>query len=218
MNPKPKGNKRVRMDKVTYGSRELTGDAAVALRISVSERMRARQVQRHANRHDHRPKDVPDRQSVEIAVIAVETRLVKAFWTIARQPIAANAAPRSPGKCGLEYFHDPSDILARYADAAGGKWESEAPRRSLPSSRAIDEANAAIEWLLLIPDENMRRLLVAGATSKRGDMKRRIPWPRIRPSLAGMSDVPQRTLQWRYKEALRIIVSELTLAPLARQC
>lgn len=160
--------------------------------------------------------DAPDRQSVARAILAVEDRLVRAFWTIARQPIPVNAsAPRQAQRCGIDYFHEQVDSFARFVDAAGGKWDSVAPRPSLPSSKAIDEANRTLDWLLLITDESLRKLLVVAATSKRGDAGRRMNWMLVRLKLPEFSQMPVRTLKWRYREALRIIVSELTLARVA---
>lgn len=199
---------------VVHGGKELTADQGNALILSASARIRARQLERRLEQSFRRNEAVPERHSVAKAMLAVEERLVKAFWTIARQPIPVNAtAPRHAARNGVDYFPDAGmDSLARFVDAAGGKWDSVAPRPSLPSSRAIDDANAALDWLLLIDDETLRKLLVVGATSKRGDAGRRISWERLRPSLPQYADVTTRTLQRKYAEALRIIVSELTLA------
>lgn len=197
---------------VVHGDKELGRDEGHALSLSVSARFRARQLQRRLER-TQKENPAPERQSVAIAMLAVEERLVKAFWTIARQP-ARNLGPGLLAKCGLAYLPDKTD-LAGYTDAAGGKWDSVAPRPALPSSREIDEANRALDWLLYV-DEVRRKVLVVGATSKRGDTGRQINWPRIRdrvPELAGLST---RTCQGRYREALRIIVNELTLARLAK--
>lgn len=198
---------------VIHGSRVVPKAEQQALLIGVSDRIRQRQDQSRLQRRASRLGDLPERTSVAKAMLAVEERLVKAFWTIARQPIPVNAtAPRAAVRCGVDYFHDQTDSLARYADAAGGKWDSVAPRPSLPSSRAIDEANQTLDWLLMVDDEQLRRLLVVGATSKRGDAGRRIGWERLRPSLPQYSGVTIRTLQRKYQEALRIIVTELTIA------
>lgn len=157
-----------------------------------------------------RLRSAPDRRSIARAMLAVEERLVKAFWTIAKQP-ASRLAPLESNRNGVSYIHDRTDSLARFADAAGGKWESIAPKPSLPSSKEIDDANKAIEWLLLV-DERRRRILVVGATSKRGDAGRNINWSRLRDHLPEFRDCTTRTLQDRYRQALREIVTELTLA------
>lgn len=195
------------------GSRVLPEAEAAAIRAQVSERMRQRAAELLRGRVSRLP-EVPERRSVAAAALAVEERLVKAFWTIARQPLGASS-PIASGRCGIEYFHDRADVHARYSDAAGGKWDSIAPRPSLPSSKEIDAANSALDWLLLIDEEDLRRVLVIGATSKRGDAGRRINWIRLRPSLPGYAEVTVRTLQRRYQEALRIIVSELTVRKIA---
>lgn len=195
-----------------HGSRVLEGEASTALRLAVSNRYRARQLERRLQR-SRRENDVPERQSVAMAMLAVEERLVKAFWTIARQP-ANGTSPRASNRNGLDYMAD-GDDLTGYVDAAGGKWESIAPRPPIPSGKEIDEANKAIEWLLYV-DECRRKLLVVGATSKRGDAGRQINWPRIRQGMPELGGLSTRTCQGRYREALRIIVNELTLAQLAR--
>ena len=59
------------------------------------------------------------------------------------------------------------------------------------------------------------KILVVGATSKRGDAGRRINWLRLRAGLPELADMTIRTLQRRYQDALRAIVSELTIARLS---
>ena len=194
---------------VVQGGRELSPEDGQAELLRVSSSIRAK-----SSSPVVRPVDTPDRRSVAHAMLMVEIRLVKAFWTIARQPLG-KVAPLSARRNGIEYYHDRQDVHARYADAAGGKWESAAPRPALPSSKAIDEANEALDWLLFIPDEGLRRLLVVGATSKRGEIRRGIPWPRLRPSLPSYGGVTVRTMQRHYLQALRIIVTEMTLAHLS---
>lgn len=178
-----------------------------ALALAAVEAMDARRV----NGRISRLPSAPDRQSVAYAMLMVEIRLVKAFWTIARQPLGS-AVPMDARRNGVGYVHDRDDTHARYADAAGGKWETAAPRPSLPSSKEIDAANEALDWLLLIEDEGLRRLLVVGATSKRGDAGRRINWIRLRSGLTDYADMTVRTMQRRYQDALRTIVTEMTLA------
>jgi len=185
-----------------------------AVLLDASDRFFARQLERRVRRVSERQEFAPDRRSTAIAMLAVEDRLVRAFWTIARQP-ARHIAPGSLARCGLDYVPGETDREAGYKDAAGGDWRSVAPRPPIPSGKEIDQANEALDWLLHV-DESRRKILVVGATSKRGDVGRQISWPRVRqaiPSLAGLST---RTLQGRYREALRIIVTELTLARLAK--
>jgi hypothetical protein len=198
--------------RVIHGSRELGAEEAEALSLSVSARFRAKQLERRAER-SNKNNDAPERRSVAIAMLAVEERLVKAFWTIARQP-ARNLGPALLSQCGLDYTPERGDLVG-YADAAGGKWQSVAPRPAIPSGKEIDDANGALDWLLFI-DEGRRKILVAGATSKRGDTGRQISWPRLRQGMPEFAGLSTRTLQGRYRESLRIIVNELTLARLAK--
>lgn len=198
--------------RVIHGSRELGAEEAELLSLSVSAKFRARQLERRADR-SRKDNETPERQSVAIAMLAVEERLVKAFWTIARQP-AKNLCPASLAQCGLDYMPERGD-LGGYADAAGGKWHSIAPRPAVPGGKEIDDANNALDWLLFI-DEARRKILVLGATSKRGDTGRQIPWARLRQNKDEFAGLSTRTMQGRYREALRIIVNELTLARLAK--
>lgn len=197
---------------VVHGGRELGSEEGKVLSLAASENFRARQDERRIERA-LRSHAAPDRRSVAVAMLAVEARLVKAFWTIARQP-ARNLAPMNGGRCGVDYIPDRHD-LSGYADAAGGKWFSVAPRPAIPSGKEIDDANEALDWLLHV-DEGRRKILVAGATSKRGDLGRQISWIRLRSALPECGGLSTRTLQGRYREALRIIVSELTIARLAK--
>jgi hypothetical protein len=208
-NPKRRGKPKL---VVVHGGRELPDELGKAASLSASARFRARQLERRMERST-RENAHPERQSVAIAMLAVEERLVKAFWTIARQP-ARNLGPVIAARCGLDYMNDRSDVDARYTDAAGGKWDSIAPRPPVPSGKEIDCANGALDWLLFV-DEPKRKILVAGATSKRGDTGRQINWPRLRQGMPELAGLSTRTCQGRYREALRIIVNELTLARLA---
>ena len=208
-----KGAGKMKMEVLVNG-RAVPKDQALAVLLATSERMRARSLQRRLERTVKRHENAPERQSVAIAMLAVEEHIVKALWTIARQPLG-KIAPLAASRCGIEYFHDRMDIHSIYADAAGGKWDSIAPRPAVPSARDITQANRVQDWLLLIDDERLRRLLVVGATSKRGDAGRRINWERLRPSLAEYGGVTVRTIQRSYDEAIRIIVNELTFARVA---
>lgn len=185
-----------------------------AVLIGASERFHARRLQARLERTLKKHQASPERQSVAIACLAVEERIVKALWTIARQPLG-KIAPLIAARCGIDYLNEPSDIHAIYADAAGGKWDSIAPRPALPSAREITQADSVHDWLLLIADEQMRKLLVVGATYKRGDAGRQINWNRVKDKMRELDGLSTRTLKWRYQEALRVIVSELTLAKIA---
>lgn len=204
------------------GSRVYRGEEAKAVVLEASRAFREKQLSRITRRAARLP-DAPDRRSVAEAMLAVEIRLVKAFWTIARQPLGG-ARPLlidedgdiRLGKQGVEYVHEEDkDRHAGYQDAPGGDWTSTAPRGSLPSSKEIDDANTALDWLLLIDDETLRKLLVVGATNKRGDAGRQISWIRVRTTMPELVGYTTRALKYKYREALRIIVHELTMARFA---
>jgi hypothetical protein len=209
---KPIRRKRIKPHLVVvHGDRELPREEGNALLLGISERCHARRLQRRLERTVERHKDAPERQSVAIAMLAVEEQIVKALWTIARQPLG-RTAPGMLRQCGVGYVHDRDDIHSIYSDAAGGKWDSIAPRPALPSAKDITAADKVQEWLLLVSDERLRKLLVVGATNKRGDAGRQIQWERVRVHLPEWGGYTLRSLKGGYQEALRIIVAELTVA------
>jgi hypothetical protein len=100
--------------------------------------MDARRLQRRLERTTQRHEGFPERQSVAIAMLAVEEQIVKALWTIARLPLGGTA-PTPTSRHGIDYAHEPSDVHSIYADAAGGKWDTVAPRPALPSAKDISQ-------------------------------------------------------------------------------
>jgi hypothetical protein len=214
MTPRQKGKRQMRFEHI-HGSKVIPPKEATAFMIAVSERRNARLLLARKDRIEKRYAHVPERRSVEIAKLAVEEQIVKALWTIARQPLG-KVAPLEAKRCGLEYMHDRTDIHSIYADAAGGKYHSEAPTPAAPSAREISLADQVQAWMLLIDDEALRRLLLAGAGYKRGDAGRRIAWIRIQPSLPEWKGYTVRTLQRQYEESLRIIADALAIARMAQ--
>jgi hypothetical protein len=205
MRSRQKGKRTVRLAYEINGKpvkpevgRALAAEASMAIE---SRRMNGRI-------HRARLPDAPDRRSVSHAMDAVEGRLVKAFWVLHRSQ--RDPSPREPSQHGIGYMLEREDKWA--AAVAGGGWLSTEPAPAPARANEISEADEALEWLTMIDSEPMRRLVGVVAMSKRGDVKRRIPWIRLRSRLGAMSEDPQRTLQWRYREALRIIVNGLTYA------
>jgi hypothetical protein len=158
----------------------------------------------------------PERLSVQKAMLAIEDRIVKAFWVLARLPNdkGIGYAKRN----GLDYLPEREDRFAN-AVAAGGKWDQETPRPAVPSGREIDAMYAPLEWLRLL-DREHACILSIGAQWKRGESCRRVSWPRARERHTEFANYSTRTLQRRYNDALRTITVALTqkhLVPLARQ-
>jgi hypothetical protein len=207
---KPQRRQKVKLI-VVHGGKELTTDQGDALLLGIGAKMDAKRLQRRLERIDRRHEGFPERRSVAVAMLAVEEQIVKALWTIARQPLG-RVAPIASGRCGIDYVHDRGDVHSIYSDAAGGKWDTIAPRPSLPSAKDITIADKVQQWLLFITDESLRKLLVVGATSKRGDAGRQISWRRICKGMNELDGVSLTRLNARYQEALRIIVNELTVA------
>lgn len=195
--------------RVIHGTKELERDDGKELLLSLSHRIAAKQRQRPVRRLP----DAPELRSIAVAMDAVEARLVKAFWVLHRSQ--RDPSPRAPGQHGVGYMLEREDKWA--AAVAGGGWLSSEPAPPPARAHEISEADEALEWLGLIERESIRRLVAVVAMAKRGDPHRRTPWPRLRTKLGSMSADPQRTLQWRYREGLRIIVGELMLATVAPQ-
>lgn len=205
------GSRRIKMEVIENG-RSVPKELHSAALINSSDRFRARQLQRRLERTIKRHEFSPERQSVAIAMLAVEEKIVSALWTIARQPLG-KIAPLLSARCGIDYIQD--DVNSIYADAAGGRWNTTAPRPALPSAKEITLADRVQDWLLLIHDEGLRKILVYGATSKRGDAGRQVNWIRVKGAMTELDGMSMRSLNWRYQEALRTVVSELTLAKIA---
>jgi hypothetical protein len=208
---KPVNRKRSMRMEVIENGKPVPKELQSAVLLDMSDRFRARQLHRRAERASYRHRHSPERQSVALAMLAVEEKIVNALWVIARQPLGAHA-PVASSRCGIDYLNERSDIYSIYADAAGGKWEAIAPRPSLPSAREISLADRVQDWLLLVDDEGLRKVLVYGATSKRGDAGRQVNWIRVRSAMPELEGMSMRSLNGRYQEALRLIVHELTLA------
>jgi hypothetical protein len=195
------------------GNRLVPKEEQPAFLAGLNARLNARRTQHRLHARADRVKGPPERATVARAMLAVEERLVKALWTIARQPLG-QAAPVLSARCGLEYYHEREDVYARYADAKAGNWQSEdRSRPALPSSYDISDADRVQDWLLMVP-EGHRRVLVIGASYKRGDAGRNIAWIRLQDRHKDLQGLTVRRLRDMYREALRTIVSELTLARL----
>lgn len=197
--------KRMRMI-VEQRGRMLDPKASAAVLAEVSARLRAKQ---------ELPKRVirmngfaPERRSIERAMYAVEDRIVRALWVLSRLPNdrGINFARRN----GIDYMQDREDRFAN-AVAAGGKWEQMRPQPSSPSGREIDAMHEPLDWLRYL-DRSQARLLSAGAQSKKGDVDRNISWNRVKARMPEFDGLTVVTLHRRYRQALREIVTELTIA------
>ena len=197
-----------RIGDTVYGSRTLKGAAAEVLRLNVSRGMRERQEWEEQLRALARRPGPDEAPAMREAMKAVEHRIVRGLWVLEiSQP---SDGPRRQAKHGIEYMNDDADVHARYTDAAGGKWEAPDPRPAVPSSREIDAANEARQWLSLLPD-SLARLLGVAALTKRGHYDNQVRWGRVRNALPECRGLQHSTLLGRYNRALRTIVAELTL-------
>lgn len=213
--PSRKRKKPVRIE-LMQGGRVVPKEEAAVILAGISERLAEKQDRGRLQRRMDRVQGSPEHVSIARAMILVESRLAKAFWTIAQQTSRTALRPTASSQHGVSYLHGDTDNFARYVDAPSGDWKSAmpVPERPIPSNREIDAATEAQGWLLFV-DEDDRKLLVIGATSKRGDAGRKINWKRIKEGRKELADIPVRTLQVRYQNALRTIVLALALAQAA---
>lgn len=188
-----------------FRGREVTGSAAERLRFEARLGMEATRILASGSRVS-RPIDAPDRQSVRLAMNALEARIVDALWTLARLPNLRG--PEGSKRHGVEYIQEQAE---RWANAVENGWTVPAPRPALPSARQIDAMHEPLEWLTTryLAIETCR-LVTAAAATKRGDVKRRVSWPRVRDALPEMSLVTVRSMQRRYDDGLRELVAVLS--------
>lgn len=189
---------------VVQNGRELPREQGQAVVLDASLRFMA---QRNNARLSRKSEQITgDRASVQRAMLAVEDRIVRAFWVLARLPNdkGIGYAKRN----GIDYMVEREDRFAN-AVAAGGKWDHAAPKPSVPSGREIDAMYVPLEWLGML-DRDHARILAIGAQWKRGESCRRVSWPRARERNPEINHLSTRTLQRRYNDALRTIAAELT--------
>jgi hypothetical protein len=191
---------------VVHNGRELSREQGQAVVLDASRAFDAKRLQARMARVEKRHAQTPERLSIEKAMLAVEERLVKAYWVLARLPNdkGIGFAKRN----GVDYSEEREDRFAN-AVAAGGKWEQIAPRPPVPSGREIDAMQEPFDWLRWL-EESDARVLAAGAMWKRGDSGRNVNWIRVRASRPELEGFTTDMLKVKYRHALREIVAELT--------
>lgn len=191
---------------VVHGGRELPSDQGNALLLDLGRRLDARRLHSRLERLEKRHGGTPERLSVEKAMLAVEERIVKAYWVLARLPNdrGIGFARRN----GVDYVLEREDKWA--AAVAGGGWLTQAPSPSPPKAEEIDAMQEPFEWLRWIP-ESEARTLAAGAMFKRGDSGRNVNWNRAKAGYTSIRHFTNEQLKQKYRQALRNIVAELTV-------
>lgn len=188
---------------VTVNGRAIAKADQSAVLIGASERFHARRLQARLQRTMQRHQASPERQSVAMAMAAVETKLIEAFWTLARLPCERGNGFASIH--GIDYLMDRTDKWA--AAVAGGRWLTEPCRPSPPSAAAIDAMEEPLTWLSSLSREQAK-IVAAGAQAKRGDIERRISWGLIRIQLPQFADWSSMMLRRTYYDGIRCLVAE----------
>lgn len=181
---------------VIVNGRAVPKAEAAAVLLDVSNRLRARQPR---PRIDRLP-DAPERRSVARAILAVETRIVAAFWVLDRS--TSNPCPKHPSRHGIGYPLEREDKWA--AAVAGGGWLSQEPPAPPPSAQEIDAADEPMEWLALLEKEQAA-IVAAGARSKQGDVMRKVNWRRVRNQFPHLDHWSSDRLSRVYRAGLRTI-------------
>lgn len=192
---------------VDRAGRPLSSEEAAAIRLEISQRMRDQAERSQLERRANRIQGPVERHSVQRAMLAVEDRIVRAFWVLARLPNDKGIGYASTN--GYAYIPDRADQYAN-AVAAGG-WLTVPPRPSPPDAKSIDAMHEPLDWLRWL-DRDTARLVTATAQSKRGQTSANISWHRIRSTLPEFKDYTANRLHRIYRDGLRTIVTELTLA------
>jgi len=195
---------------VIHGSRVVPKAEQQALLAGVSDRIRDRNEMRiqqaTAVRRSHHLALEHERDSVKRAMLAIEQRLVEALWVLARLP--TKGARGFSNRNGIDYMLDKVDQYAN-AVANGGKWDLPPEKPPVPSGKAIDAMYDPLEWLSWLGRLD-GKMVAAAAASRRGQMRANIRWQWVKTQVPEMADMSSRTLEYRYKNALRDLVAELT--------
>jgi len=117
-------------------------------------------------------------QSLDFAISVVETRLVRAAWTLRRMPDRetgwlANKTQWPDTAKSPEEAYGYEDISA-----------FEVRLKARLSSREVDDMQPALDMLDVLPDIRDKQLLFWVAWHQEGELLERIPWTAIKRSLA----------------------------------
>lgn len=206
MESRPKRAKTMKMEYELNG-KSVSKERGRALATAASYSLRNRVEISHLERRASRITGSPERLSVQRAMLAVEDKLVQAFWVLARLPNDRGVGYAS--RHGVDYMMDRVDKWG--AAVAGGGWLTEAPRPSPPRASSIDAMHEPLGWLCHL-DRSTARLVTVAAQSKRGDTAANISWGRVRATLPEVATYSTNRLHRVYRDGLRTIVNELTLA------
>jgi hypothetical protein len=180
---KPVKRKRSMRMEVIENGKPVPKEMQSAVLLDMSDRFRARQLHRRAERASYRHRHSPERQSVALAMLAV----------------------RQSRQHGVGYMLEREDKWG--AAVASGGWLSEEPPITGPTAAEIDWMDGPLEWLQLLDDLH-RAVVSSGARSKEGEVERRVNWSRVRLHHPTLGDWTSDRLGRLYNEGLRIIAME----------
>jgi hypothetical protein len=200
---KPVKRKRSMRMEVIENGKPVPKEMQSAVLLDMSDRFRARQLHRRAERASYRHRHSPERQSVALAMLAVERAIVEAYWILGRS--TSNPVPRQSRQHGVGYMLEREDKWG--AAVASGGWLSEEPPITGPTAAEIDWMDGPLEWLQLLDDLH-RAVVSSGARSKEGEVERRVNWSRVRLHHPTLGDWTSDRLGRLYNEGLRIIAME----------
>lgn len=131
---------------------------------------------------------------VEDITPRLEIDMVNAAWTLRRLPDREAGFLKLRGALWPETASEPGSY------APDPLTSFQARRRVRITAAEIDRMQPTLDLLLLLPELAERRLLFWAAWHQNGEVSCRIPWAKVRQSLA--TDLSRWTLKRKYQEAL----------------
>jgi hypothetical protein len=133
----------------------------------------------------------------------VEDRLISAAWTLRRMPDKENAFLFARQSLWPETVPNKYTAMPKVMGVVRTR------SRIRPTALEIDQMQPALDLLLLLPDLKDRQLLFWAAWHQAGERQVRIPWAKVRQSMA--VDLSRWTLKRRYDDGLKWLAAIIAL-------